>query len=315
MLSVQERIANSFYLAFKQFPPFEELNHIDLQTADDVYEYLRDNTPRDAALMLSSGRDSAIMASLMPNGTVAYTARCEGRRDESGKAAQIAERLGLRHRIVTIKRKDYTEAYKLPEFQADPTKFCPWTFKVASAALRDGYTRITSAEGTLAYFGEDAHFHDYADNPSLFFREWSVQIPEEILKEPYPVEEICSDYVVDGHIDTAHFMSLDRGARVIADHTIKLAGLEHISPFHVIRVPLDVERAKREGKYLLAELYERIFGEKCPPKGTPAVVNYQDWLAHYTPSHPNFKDKLPHVEGIRLWQLYKLEQYWRLKCT
>jgi hypothetical protein len=307
---LQSLKAESFYLAFKQLPPFQEFEHVRLKTADEVYEYIKTQIPPNAAILLSAGRDSAILASLMPKGTLALTARCATRRDESIPAKAIAERCGLRHRVITITKQDYLVRTN-PDFQLDPLKFCPWNYKLAKEAKKEGYEALVTGVGTLAYFGEDAQFHDYASDPDLFFRKWAVIWPEDVLKYPYPIRELCKEYVEDGRIDTARFMSLDRGARVIQNHTLGLVGLKPVSPYFKIQVPLDVERAKKEGKYLLGELYEKIFGMKPPPKRTPSVMDYDAWLKGYRPLHPNFRDDMPEYRGIRKWQLYKLQQYWR----
>ncbi len=309
MLSVTERKNCSFYLAFKQFPPFVEFEQVPLKTSGDIHDYLKTQIPEDAGLMLSSGRDSAILASLMPKGSIAYSVRCEGRRDETIFAAQLAKKLKLQHKIITMTKADYRGHI----FDGkSPISFCPWTYKVAKQAKADGCKNLVSGTGTLACFGEDAHFHDLANDADLFLRKWAVIWPPDILKEAYPLKDMVRKYIRDDNsLDTIRFMSLDRGARVTMDYSVELAGLCHITPFHKIATPLDIERAKREGKYLLAELYEKIYKEKPQPKRSPSVINYEEWFKDYTPNHLNFWPNLPKVDGIRKWMLYKLEHHWR----
>lgn len=57
-----------------------------------------------AAIFLSGGMDSAILASYMPKGTKAYTARCvaETAIDETERARQYCEIYGLEHIIVDV---------------------------------------------------------------------------------------------------------------------------------------------------------------------------------------------------------------------
>ena len=85
----------------------------------ELEEYLRNRVletcgKKRAALALSGGMDSAILAKFMPEGSVCYTFRCivPGMQvtDETAAAARYAESCGLKHRIVPIYWEDF-EAY------------------------------------------------------------------------------------------------------------------------------------------------------------------------------------------------------------
>lgn len=318
MLSITECKNNSFYVAFGQLPPFEEHETIKLTTVGEVYDCLKSRIPKgQIGLMLSSGRDSLILAACLPKGTMTYTARLEGKRDESINAARIARKLGLKHKVVDITWADYKFS-KMTLLQKHPLLCCPWTYKVARRAKRDGINILISGVGTLGSFGESADYHDLANEPKKFLKAWAKHIPEKVLKEPYPLIELCREYITDGKIDTVHFMSLGRGEEVVMNATIQFAGLKHIAPYTGLWIDFDINQAQKEGKYLLGELYQRLIGENPPPKRSPSVTNFAQWLKDWKPSHPNFRDDI-NLDGmeIKRWQLYKLEYYWRLndKCN
>jgi len=305
---------NSFYVAFGQLPPFLVNNNFQyVSSSDDLHDCLKDQIPKEpVGLMLSSGRDSMILASLLPKGSIAYTARANGRRDESIHASIISEKLGLTHKAIEIERGDYRE--NIPEmFYKDPLATCPWTYKIVKQAKMDGFNYIVSGTGTLASFGEEAEKHDYQNEPQEFLRRWSRLDPERILVDFVPLALLCKDYIVDGKIDTLDFMRYGRGEFITEKKTIEFLGLKQLNPYKAVRIDLDFERAKSEGKYMMSELYEKLYSEKAPPKRSPAVVDYKEWFSDWIPSHPNFRSDidLTKLENRR-WQLYKLEKYWEM---
>lgn len=312
MLSAEEIKNNSFYVAFGQFLPFIEPTTINLTTYD-LCDYLNERIPKNkVGLLLSSGVDSSILAKFLPKNAYTYTARTFGKRDESEEAAKLSSLLNLRHRIVDIYKEDY--------FQTDYNKFnpllyCPWAHKVALMAKKDDVECLVSGIGTLSYFGEEASLHHLSYDPFLFLKHWIKWDPKEVLNENYPLSNFCNEFICNKKIDTFRLMNCGRGEKVVADSTINYAGIKHVTPYSGLKVPLDINRATHEGKYVLNELYKKLF-LKNPPKRKrpPSVTNFVEWLKDWEPSHDIFKKDINFGSmEVKRWQLYKLEQYWSIK--
>lgn len=306
------RLSDSFYVAFGQLPPFREYNPTYLKTIDEVHDCLKSRIPEGKiGVLLSSGRDSLILAALVPKGTKTYTARLSGRRDESALAARMSDRLGLEHTIIEMSKEDYDPDQEL--FQQHPLLCCPWVNKIARQAKRDGIDTLITGTGTLGGFGEQAKLVDLSRNPKKFLSLRAKQQPEKILREPYPLTKLCSQYIKGGRIDVVYFMGLGRGETPVTEMSMAVEGVRAEAPYHGIIVKFDLNRAKKEGKYLLGELYERLYDEPAPPKRVPALTDHAAWLEGWRPSHPRFRDDIDLTGmGIKLWQLYKLEHHWRL---
>lgn len=112
-----------------------------------------------AALALSGGIDSAILAKFMPRGSVAYTFRCvvPGIQvtDESATAARYAEECGLEHRIIDISWEDVQRlSPALMKRRGAPihsieVQIC----KAAMQAKADGFERLIFGESADANYG------------------------------------------------------------------------------------------------------------------------------------------------------------------
>ena len=99
-------------------PDDEIENRIPIRNSEELERALRKGIEEatadgKAALALSGGIDSAILAKFMPKGSVAYTFKCvvPGIQvtDETLAAAKYAQECGLEHRIVEIYWDDWTD--------------------------------------------------------------------------------------------------------------------------------------------------------------------------------------------------------------
>ena len=83
------------------------------KTAEDIDQNIKRILSKvdlsSAVVMLSGGMDSAILASYMPAGTKAYTARCIGKNavDETVQARKYCDIYNLEHVIVDVTWDDY----------------------------------------------------------------------------------------------------------------------------------------------------------------------------------------------------------------
>ena len=123
------------------------------------------------AVALSGGIDSAIIAKLVPKGSIAYTFKCivPGIEviDESQKAAQYADECGLEHRIVDVYWDDMVEmAPILMRHKGSPIHSIEvQIYKAALRAISDGCDTFV--------FGESADVL-YGGMSGLLSKDWTV---------------------------------------------------------------------------------------------------------------------------------------------
>ena len=300
---------------FRQFPPFKKITKTKLFNARDVYEYIASRMPvKPAAITLSQGMDSVILASMMPKGSTAYTAIFDGKDcNESAEAARFAAMFGLKHRIIKVDWSDYQNTHRLlirhkgqPLIPIEPT-----IYRLAMEAKSDGYDTVVTGVGAGSQFGQNAHMHALADNPAEFLKKWAWLNPADILKQPVPLEVLASNYISNGRIEPLPIMTLDRGCNGGDENATRAAGMQWCSPYEGIDLDLDIDRAVNDGKYVLKEIYrERVGEEPYQPIGWNRPIG--TWLKKWRPTSPYFKDQLPVLGGNRKWQLYSLETFWNM---
>ncbi len=278
-----------------------------------------------AALALSGGMDSAILAKFMPEGSVCYTFRCivPGMQvtDETGAAARYAESCGLEHRIVQIYWEDF-EVYA-PVLMAH--KHAPihsievQIYKAALQALRDGVeTLIFGESADVVYGGMDGLLSkDWLAGD--FMERYSYVMPYKALAEPELVLEPYQCFVRDGHIDPHAFVSEvfrkeGMGSYINATET---AGCPAVCPFGetYLAEPIDYARIRAgENKYLVREIFSRLYPDMRLPAKLPMPRPMNEWMKDW--KGPVRGEFLPHctdtMNGDQKWLVWALERYLNL---
>ena len=299
-----------------------------VHTADELDRHLRreiqqalENGP--VALMLSSGMDSAILASYLPEGTQTYTLHCHAQSslDETGSARLYAERNGLKHTVVDIYWDDYAR-YALPLMGR---KGCPihsievQVYKAALQAKADGIKTLI--------FGETADIL-YGGHSQLLSRDWTLEEftqrfafvdVTKVLRHPQKIQSPILPHVQpDGNVDVFGFLNdfeydVSLG---FYNNACALAGMGFYAPYSssVLGQPLDLDRIRRgESKYLIRQLFSRIYPDLPIPPKTPLPRPMAQWLADWTgPLHPELlPDHIPEFTGDQKWYVYALNQFLR----
>ncbi len=113
---------------------------------DNIRKILSEIKLDHVAVLLSGDMDSAILASYMPAGTKAYTARCIGKKavDETEQAKKYCNIYGLEHAVVDIIWDDYvTTMDELMLCDGSPIiPNGPQAYKLEKIAKQDGVTCI-----------------------------------------------------------------------------------------------------------------------------------------------------------------------------
>ena len=81
----------------------EEMENIIKSKINDFY------IPNKTAILLSGGMDSAILASYLPKGTIAYTFKCVADNviDETAQAKRYCDEYGLKQEIIEMRWEDF----------------------------------------------------------------------------------------------------------------------------------------------------------------------------------------------------------------
>lgn len=275
-----------------------------------------------AAIALSGGIDSAILARFMPEGSIAYTFRCvvPGIQvtDETPMAAEFAKRCGLEHRIVEISWEDM-ERYA-PELMLD--KGAPihsievQIYKAALQAKRDGFDTLI--------FGESADIN-YGGMDGLLAKDWTVPefierysyvLPYRALRQPQIITEPFIRYSKDGYIDAHEFVRHIFYVEAMGTytHSTGYAGVKLSAPFSktYMGIPMDYQRIRNgESKYLVKEIFSRLYPDMQIPEKIPMPRPVNEWMKDW--KGPTRDEFWPHcsdkMSGDQKWMVYALEKF------
>lgn len=276
-----------------------------------------------AALCLSGGIDSAVLARYMPDGSTAYTFKCVVPgievADESILAAEYCKKYNLKHKIVEIFWEDF-EKYTpiLIKHKGMPMHSIEvQIFKAALQAKSDGFEKLI--------FGETADIN-YGGMSKLMSRDWTIGefierysyvMPYKVLKEYTVVTEPFERFVKDdGYEDVHEFLRTFtlKSSMGSYENSCQCADIEMLSPYLLSKmaVPLDYDRVRRgENKYFIREIFERLYPDYAIPEKLPMPRPMNEWFRDWKgPVRPEF---WPHctdnMSGDQKWLVWCLEKF------
>ena len=279
----------------------------------------------EAALALSGGMDSAILAKLAPKGTVAYTFKCvvEGKNvvDETERAAYYAEKCGLEHRIVEIYWNDYKKfSPVLMRHKGAPIHSIEvQIYKAALRAKQDGFSKLIFGENAdIIYGGMDGLLKkDWLFGE--FVERYAYILPYKALKEPQMILEPFIKYEKEGHIDGYEFINeyFRREALGTYINACNTADIQFIGPYSETYLSKQIDYSRiRAGdtKYLVREVYRFLYPDSRIPHKIPMPRPMEEWLALWEgPKRAEFwPDCHKNMTGDQKWMLFILEMF--LNC-
>lgn len=278
-----------------------------------------------AALALSGGMDSAILAKLMPQGSTAYTFRCIVPGidvvDESPAAAKFAEQCGLQHKIIPITWDDVTAAADLLMLHkgAPIHSIECQIYLAACKAKQEGMDRLI--------FGENADII-YGGMDGLLAKDWTYQefvdrysyiLPYYVLRAPKMIVEPFLQFEKNGHVDSHAFINTYFRQEALGTYTnaCKAAGITFVGPYAMtcMGVPLDYQRVRSgDTKYWIREIFRKLYpGWEIPAK-LPMPRPVAEWLRDW--EGPVRKEFIPHcadkMSGNQRWMIWALERFLNL---
>ena len=305
-------------------------NRVPVHNSEELYETLKLKISKicknkKAAICLSGGIDSAILAKFMPEGSIAYTFKCvvPGVQviDETQRASLYAKECNLQHRVIEIYWDDFNKYVpKLMLHKGAPIHSIEvQIYKAAQQAKNDGFDTLIFGESADCLYGglsnilsKDWTFGEFVDRYS-FVKPYYVLKESELVLEPY------KKYCKDGYIDVHDFYSNAFFNESVNSYlnACKLANVEFFSPYAetILAEPLDLSRIRSgENKYLVREVFNRLYKEFDIPPKTPMPRPMNEWLKEWKgPSRPEFiPNCVDNMTGDQKWLVWALEKYFNL---
>lgn len=295
----------------------EELfNHLKNEMAKSTYD-------GKAALMLSGGIDSQILASFMPKGSQTYTFKCVVQDyeviDETPKARYFAKLNKLKNTVIEMYWEDF-EKYSsiLMEHKGAPIHSIEvQIYKSALKAKEDGFSKVIFGENAdIIYGGMDGLLaKDWLIGD--FIERYSYVAPYKVLCSPVCDYNYFCDFEKDGFIDAYGFINEYFRLEALNSYinACETAGVELIIPYATSKlvVPLDLERIRSgDTKYLVREVFKKLYpNEEMTPK-IPMPRPMDIWLKDYSGPEGKaiFHDNCAlNMSGDQKWMLWALEKF------
>ena len=308
---------------------FEENSDRELvYTSNDLEHVLKKEVEKacstsKAALCLSGGIDSAILAKYMPKGSIAYTFRCvvPGKSvvDETKQAEIYAKDCGLVHKIIDIYWEDFVNySSLLMKHKGAPIHSIEvQIFKAALIAKKEGIDTLIFGESADVNFGgQDGLFaKDWTTDE--YIKRYSYIMPNEVLKEFVVVREPFELYSQNGimnvHEFNRHVYYLESMGSY--QNACSCAGINLCAPFSktFLATQIDIARIRNgENKYLVRELFKSLYPSLVVPKKIPMPRPMNEWMMNYSgPSSKCFIDNLDVsvFTGDQKWLLWALDKF------
>ena len=274
-----------------------------------------------AALFLSGGIDSGILASYMPKGAKAYTVHNESHLNdlEVERAARICEINGLEHVVMEVSWQDYQDVMDeiamktgYPVFGNTPQVYC-----LTKRAIGDGNDFIV--------FGDDADLV-FGGLDQLLSKDWEYDAfvervmylnPKRVLKEPTDLSGVFERYRIGLHqVDFQKCIKevVSTSTGIAYYNAFKCAGVDAVDPYTFLKmgVPLNLARIRSgESKYLLRELYRQKYPMLEIPEKIPMARPMDIWMKDWT--GPMRDEFLPQctcgLTGEQKFMVYSLERF------
>lgn len=310
-------------------PPYpSSLNHVPRRvgTSDQIDASLRAELApmakrADVGLLLSGGMDSAILAAMVPAGTKAYTIRFKAKDavDETAWASIYAKKNNLQMTVVDVEWKDYEDNIdSLMRRKRSPLHAVEvGLFKAAHLASSEGLRHLIVGNGADSTFGgldkllsKDWGYDD-------FMARYGFVHPSQALVHSVDVSEVYKPYHKKAGFDVQNFLKVVHGIGILQafENAIGAGGCSMVAPYETLELEgeLDLARIRKgESKYLIRELFAKLYPGLNPPDKIPFARPMDQWLAHWQgPLRSEFRGDLDwsKLNGDQKWLLFCLNRF------
>lgn len=303
------------------FPRTPIANSFELEKAikSQMEEWTKDGK---AALALSGGIDSAVLAKFMPKGSKAYTFRCivPGKEvtNEVPRASKYAKECELKHDVVEIYWEDMEKyAPLLMKSKGAPIHSIEvQIYKACLKAKEDGYERLIFGETSdINYGGLDLFFkHDWT--VGRWLERYCYVMPYLALKNYQVINTPVNDFVNNGIVDVHEFLrnftlKTSMGSYM---NSCKCGGIEFKSPYLTTYMsePLNYKRIQDgESKYLVREVFRRLYPDMEVPVKISMPRPMNEWFSKWEgPAREEFWPQCTRdMTGDQKWLVWALEKF------
>lgn len=316
-----------FVEGIKDFHVFPPEGRLPIRCSWGLEDALREEVNKatkggKTALALSGGIDSAILAKMMPRGSVAYTFKCivPGIEvtDETAQAAKYAEECGLEHRIVEVYWEDMENmAPLLMRHKGSPchsieVQIC----KACMQAKADGLDAMIYGESADIVYGGMSGLLSKDRTVGDIIDRYSYVLPYKVLRNPQLITEPYTRWEKDGYVDVHRFLNETMYEEAINSYedACATAQVQLYMPYSktFLDTELDYGRIRKgENKYLVREIFNRLYPGWEVPTKTPMPRPLNEWMKNWQgPERPEF---WPHctddMTGDQKWYVYVLERF------
>lgn len=311
----------------KDFHVLPPNDRYEVHNSEDLEQFLRNEVNKitqhgKTALALSGGIDSAVLAKMMPKGSIAYTFKCvvPGMEvvDESPQAAHYAAECGLEHRIVEVYWEDMVKmAPVLMQHKGAPCHSIEvQIYKASLKAVEDGFDNFIFGESSDIVYGGLSGLLSKDWTIGQFIDRYSYVLPYHVLKNFKLVTKPYIDSSHDGHVDAHKFINTTLFEEAINsyENACAVAGIKLHMPYSktFLGIPLDYKRIRSgENKYIVRELFNRLYPDWTIPTKTPMPRPLNEWMSDW--EGPSRNEFWPHctdeMTGDQKWYVYVLEQF------
>lgn len=298
-----------------------------VKTAQDldnsIKEQLKAIDLSKTGIMLSGGMDSAILATYLPKGSIAYTMRsvAEGSVNEVEAAKKYADMLGLQLKVIDVTWQDYLESIPVlaKNKKAPFHSIEPLIYKTLKQAKADGLEYVLCGENADVIFGgmdgllsQDWSFEEFIDR-------YNYLDTEKVLKNTVSLLDVYEPYRTKDGIDAYGFVS-----QIFAEEGLNsylnaanCVGITLVTPFAYMAMAekIDLDRIRNgESKYLIRELFALRYNGMEPNPKLPMPRAVGVWLKDWQgPTRPEFKQiNISEFKPDQKWLMFVLEQFLNL---
>lgn len=278
-----------------------------------------------AALALSGGIDSAILAKFMPKNSMTYTFKSIVPGidviDESPMAKKYAEECGLNNKTIEIYWEDYEKyAPILMAHKGAPIHSIEVQIYKASLEMKkDGFDTVIFGESADANFGGLDGLLSKNWTVPQFIDRFSNVMPYKAVKDSEIIEKPFEMYSKDGYIEPHDFIRNIFYVESMGSYEFatSAAGINLSAPYSktFMGVPIDYNRIRSgEGKYLVREVFKKYYPNYGIPPKTPMPRPMDEWLKDW--KGPIREEFWPHctdeMTGDQKWLVWSLERFLNL---
>lgn len=297
-------------------------------TADEIDEAIKMQLNSidlsNAGILLSGGMDSAVLATYMPKGTKAYTAKCSAPNaiDETIQARRYCEINELEHIVIPITWNDYLESMDelmlhdgCPVFANEPQ-----VYTLAKKMKQDGVEMIIFGDNADMAFGG----MDKLLSKEWTYNQWKKRYtfvePSKVLKKYEDMDKVYRQYKIgDNSIDYIKFLNeiFASSSSAAYINAFKYAKMKYLDPYAKLKMgqKLDLMRVRNgESKYLIRQLFKKKYPKLDIPEKIAMARATDFWLKDWKgPKRSEFyEDCIEGMTGEQKFLLYSLERFLNL---